>query len=53
MEKTLTESQLLGIKRAYDDGVTLQAISILFKINQHDIINLVHAFKCGQHHGTS
>ena len=52
-EKTLTESQVRGIFRAYDDGVSLEAISQLFKVSQHSIINMVHAYRCGQKHATS
>ena len=47
-DKKLTESQVRGIFRAYDDGVTLEAISQLFKVSQHSIINMVHAYFCGQ-----
>ena len=48
MGTTMNESQAKGILRAYDDGVTLAAISQLFKIEQHDLISLVHAYKCGK-----
>ena len=51
MRTTLNESQVTGILRAYDDGVTLAAISQLFKIEQHDLIILVHAYKCGRKKG--
>ena len=42
----LSESQIRAVLRAYDDCVSLQAISILFKLTQHEIINLVHMIKC-------
>jgi len=48
MRETLNESQVRGILRCYDDGVTLEAISQLFRIEQHDLISLVHAYKCGK-----
>ena len=51
--KTLTESQVCAIFRAYSDGVTLEAISQLFKVSQHSIINMVHAYRCGKRNGSS
>jgi len=48
MRTTLNESQVVGILRAYEDGVTLAAISQLFRIEQHDLISLIHAYKCGK-----
>ena len=52
-DKKLTESQVCAIFRAYDDGVTLEAISQLFKVSQHSIINMVHAYRCGKRNGSS
>ena len=37
-----------AIIRAYDDGMTLQAISQLFKIEEHCLINIIHAYKIGR-----
>lgn len=37
-----------AICRAYDDNMTLQAISQLFKVTQHDLITIIHAYKCGK-----
>ena len=51
MRTTLNESQVTGIMRAYEDGVTLQAISQLFRIEQDDLIILIHAYKCGRKKG--
>ncbi len=53
MRSTLNESQVTGILRAYENSVTLQVISQLFKIEQHDLISLVHAYKCGKKNATS
>jgi len=47
-DKQLTKSQVRGIFRCYDDGVTLEAISQLFKVSQHSIINMEHAYKIGK-----
>ena len=52
-DKKLTESQVRGIFRAYDDGVSLEDISQLFKVSQHSIINMVHAYRCGKRNGSS
>ena len=52
-DKKLTESQVCAIFRAYDDGVTMEAISQLFKVSQHSIINMVHAYRCGKRNGSS
>ena len=46
----LNKSQVRAVVRAYNDGVTLQAISILFKLTQHEIINIIHAYKIGVDH---
>jgi len=51
MRTTLNESQIRGILRAHDNGVTLEAISQLFRIEQHDLINLIYAYKCGINKG--
>ena len=48
MRTTLNESQVRGILRAYEDGVTLEAVSQLFRIEQNDLINLIHAYMCGK-----
>jgi len=47
----LNKSKVRGVIRAYEDGVTLQAISMLFKIKEHDIIHIIHAYKIGVKHG--
>ena len=44
----LNKSQIRAVCRAYDDGVTLQAISLLFKLTEHEIINIIHAYKVGR-----
>lgn len=38
------EQKIRAIVRAYDDGLTLEAISQLFKVNQHDLISIIHAY---------
>lgn len=43
-----TKQRVEGIIRAYDDGLTLQAISQLFKIEQHELIHIIHAYKIGK-----
>ena len=45
-KKELTETQIKGLVRAFDDGVSLQALSMLFKLNKHEIINIIHIIKC-------
>lgn len=37
-----------AIIRAYDNGVTLQGISQLFKVEQHDLISIIHSYKIGR-----
>ena len=49
---TLTESQIKGMFKAYENGITLEAISILFKIEKHQITNMVNAYKCGKSYDT-
>lgn len=44
----MDKKQIRAIVRAYDDGVTLEAISQLFKVGQHDLINIVYAYKLGK-----
>ena len=51
MKRTINESVIRAVLRAYDDGITLQAISQLFKIDQHNLINIIYAYKCGKKHG--
>ena len=51
MKRTINESVIRAVLRSYEDGVTLQAISQLFRIEQHDLISLVHAYKCGKKRG--
>ena len=42
---SLNKQKIHAIVRSYDDGVTLPALSQLFKVSKHDIINLVHTIK--------
>jgi len=44
----MDEQKVRVILRAYDDGITLEAISQLFKVTQHDLINIIHAYKLGR-----
>ena len=48
MKRTINASVVRAIIRAYEDGVTSQAISQLFKVSQHDIINIMYAYKIGK-----
>jgi len=42
---SLNKQKIYAIVRAFDDGITMEAISQLFKVSKHDIINLVHTIK--------
>jgi len=44
----MDEEKIIAIIRAYDDGVTLAAITQLFKVEQHDLISIIHAYKIGR-----
>jgi len=44
----MSPKTIRAILRAYEDGVTLEALSHLFKVTQHELIIMVHAYKIGK-----
>ncbi len=45
MGVNMDKQKIKSIVRAYDDGVTLEAISILFKVEQKELINIIYIIK--------
>ena len=41
----LNKQKIYAMVRAWDDGVTQEAISMLFKVSKHDVINVIHTVK--------
>ncbi len=37
--------KIKNIIKAYDDGITLQGVSQLFKVSQHDLIIIIYSIK--------
>ena len=44
----MNKEKVQGIIRAYEDGVTLPAVSQLFKVTYEEIISIIHAYKIGR-----
>ena len=44
----MTKRKIKMIIQAYDNGLTLQGMSMLFKLTEHEIINIVHIIKCAR-----
>jgi len=41
----LNKEKIYAIVKAYDNGMTLPGLSMMFKISKHDTINIVHLIK--------
>ena len=44
----MTKRKLLSIIVAYENGMTLPAISQMFKITKHEIILIIHSYWIGK-----